>query len=74
MVGTYEYDAAGQRTQKTVSGAVTKYHYNGNDLLYTTDASGATLENSILKPDSSIIYISYFRSIRMGGSNYHAMF
>ncbi|MFZ5974999.1 MAG: DNRLRE domain-containing protein [Bacillota bacterium] len=55
QIASYAYDGAGQRTQKTVGTNVTNYYYNGTDLLYTKDGTGATIEENVLKPDGSII-------------------
>ena len=54
-VASYEYDAAGQRTKKTVGEDVTNYYYNDLDLLYTKEGSGDTIEENMLEPDGSII-------------------
>ena len=37
-----------QRTQKTVVTTEANYFYNGLDLLYTTDGSGAIIEENVL--------------------------
>lgn len=46
---TYEYDADGRRTSKTVSATVTKYFYDGDstNVLYETDGSGNLLARFI---------------------------
>lgn len=43
VIATYEYDADGRRTSKTVGTTVTKYFYDGDStrVLYETDGSGA---------------------------------
>ena len=38
---SYEYDPFGRRIQKNVDGAITKYIYDGNQVICETDGSGA---------------------------------
>jgi len=63
--GDFQYDANGQRTQKTAGSDVTNYFYSGLDLLYTEDGSGDIIEENILEDDGSMIC-----SKRANGSHY----
>ena len=39
-IATYAYDHQGRRTSKTTGGATTRYHWDGNNLIAETNASG----------------------------------
>ena len=54
-IATFNYDAKGQRTKKTVGSNVTNYFYSGTELLYTKDGSGSIIEQNVLETDGSMI-------------------
>jgi hypothetical protein len=58
-LASYDYDANGQRTQKTVGTTETNYFYTGIQLLYTEDSNDAIIEQNIIETDGSMICSSH---------------
>lgn len=51
----YAYNSEGQRVSKTVNGEKTYYYYQGETLLYTTDADGNKTSQNIVGLEGNII-------------------
>nr|WP_163655422.1 hypothetical protein [Listeria sp. PSOL-1] len=51
---TYTYDDDNRRLSKTVDGAVTNYHYDGDsiDVLYETDNTGKVIRQYVYSDDN----------------------
>lgn len=60
---TYQYDALGRRVQKNVNGAITKYFYNGDDVVEERDSADAVLRTFLVdnlgnRPPSAVVVSS----------------
>lgn len=57
VIATYEYDADGCRTSKTVGATVTKYYYDGDStrVLYETDGAGTLQVRYIYGADGQLV-------------------
>ena len=57
------YNGDGQRIKRNADGIVTKYYYEGDDILYTTDGNNVKVNENILDLDGVIIASKRFDGI-----------